>query len=336
MSSLPWVAVEEVPISEVVVPSDRLRPLGDVSLLADSIAKVGLLHAIVVSANRVLISGHHRLEACRQLGHDTIAARVLSIDGALATLTEIDENLLQASLTVLERAEHLARRKAVYESLYPDTRHGAAPGVAGGGKRAKDPGPGSFVNDTAKKTHRGRSTIAEETRLGEAIGADVARRLRHTTIANNKRELRLPAGLPVGEQQQVADRLVAGEIKHVREALPPASTSDQTDSHHGGTIFDDVRQLKEATRGLLATEAALTKLLCGWECGPGPDVERILKRLPRMLETVKALRVLLEDEWTPQARCAPCGEEARPQCKTCTGLGWLSKAMTRAAAEISP
>jgi ParB family transcriptional regulator, chromosome partitioning protein len=39
-------------------------------------------------------------------------------------LREIDENLVRTDLNLLERAEHLLRRKELYERLHPETRKG--------------------------------------------------------------------------------------------------------------------------------------------------------------------------------------------------------------------
>ena len=72
-----------------------------------------------------LVAGWHRLEATRQLKHDTIRAVVLEgLDADAALLTEIDENLVRADLSPAERAIHLAERKRLYEKLHPQTKHG--------------------------------------------------------------------------------------------------------------------------------------------------------------------------------------------------------------------
>ena len=78
-----------------------------------------------------------------------------------------DGNEIRAERTPSERAVHHAERKALYLKLHPETKHGGAPGKAGGGKKAKDAKLASFVKDTAKKTGKAKRTIARDVSRGE-------------------------------------------------------------------------------------------------------------------------------------------------------------------------
>ena len=69
-------------------------------------------------------------------------------------MAEIDENLIRNDLSVLERAEHLGKRKEYYESLHPETKQGAiqASGMnraLGRGNVGANSAPTSFIADTA-------------------------------------------------------------------------------------------------------------------------------------------------------------------------------------------
>src|ERR1035437_6506277 len=70
----------------------RMRPLGDISALVESIREVGLLNPILITTGRRLISGLHRLEAFKALGRRTIPCIVLNVSQQEAQLREIDEN----------------------------------------------------------------------------------------------------------------------------------------------------------------------------------------------------------------------------------------------------
>ena len=68
-----------VSIDKIYVPVKRRQTLVDetVSALAEDILEEGLKTPILIRPDGdrfVLVEGHHRLEACRSLGEETIAA----------------------------------------------------------------------------------------------------------------------------------------------------------------------------------------------------------------------------------------------------------------------
>jgi len=319
----------EVPLAEIKVPPVRARELGDLCDLVESIRTLGLLAPIVVTPDGTLVAGRHRLEACRILGHPSIPVRIVDLDPVQAEIAELDENLLHAPLSTVERMQHLARRKVLFELLHPETRHGGAPGLAGGGKKARDPGPGGFVAQMSERTGRGKSTVAEEIRIGEKLAPDVVGALKGLDAGNSKAELAALAALPVEQQRETVERLQSGEIASVRSSVQPVSAENEASRPD---IFSDVPELNAVVRGLADAEQALEALRCGWSDAPGPDVDRLLERLPRILSQVGVLRVLIQDEWIPQQACATC-EGAGTDCSTCRGLGWLSQAALRANGE---
>ena len=139
--------IEIIEIADVNVPEGR-RPPKALDDFVVSIREIGLLHPITVlrahdhdqtGAYR-LVAGHNRLKACARLGWTWIPANIVNLEPLEAEIAEIDENLIRQALDVLERADHLLRRKKAYESLWPATKQGGRPGKAGGGKHPKDPG----------------------------------------------------------------------------------------------------------------------------------------------------------------------------------------------------
>jgi ParB/RepB/Spo0J family partition protein len=96
-----------------IVSRDRLRKFrpAAVEALAGSIKAQGQLQPILVQrcgADFVLITGRHRLQAVRKLGHDTIRAEIAeNLDADQALLIEIDENLVRADLSPAERVLRL-------------------------------------------------------------------------------------------------------------------------------------------------------------------------------------------------------------------------------------
>ena len=118
-----------VNIDDIKIPSHR-KTRGNIEQLANSIRDLGLLNPITLTTSYRLIAGYHRYLACKSLGWQDIPANIVTLDALRAELAEIDENLQRQELTVLERAEQLARRKNIYEEVYPQTKRGTAGALA--------------------------------------------------------------------------------------------------------------------------------------------------------------------------------------------------------------
>ena len=108
--------IASVPVAKIQV-GERSRALREeaVASLAESIKSIGLQTPISVQIDEssreeryLLVTGRHRLEACRRLGMAHVDARIVDLDGVRRKLWEIAENLHRAELTVAERSEHIA------------------------------------------------------------------------------------------------------------------------------------------------------------------------------------------------------------------------------------
>ena len=101
--------------------------------------------------------------------------------------------LLRGKTPAPVRAEHLARRKEIYEALHPETKHGGAPGKAGGGKEplAKSAPSASFAKDTAARTGLSTRTIYSDVQIARKLAPDVKEAPRDTSLADSKRNLLL-------------------------------------------------------------------------------------------------------------------------------------------------
>ncbi len=122
----------KIPIDNIKVNQGRRKTNPEkVAELAESIKEIGLLNPITISNNYNLIAGLHRLEACKLLNYAEIEVNIVSLDGLLAELAEIDENLIREELHYIDRGNQLKRRKEIYEELYPETK-------VGGDKKSKE------------------------------------------------------------------------------------------------------------------------------------------------------------------------------------------------------
>jgi hypothetical protein len=199
-----------------------LRP-DNVDAIAESMNARGQLQPIVVrprpgGRGYWLIAGLHRLEAAKKLKWETIRCEVLDdISSDQAELAEIDENLIRAELTPVEMAMHFTRRKELYLKLHPETGKGKAPAKRGGkgGKLKSQTESLTFVKETAKKTGKGRSTVARNTTRGKNV--TVLTDIMGTCLDSGK-ELDALGKLSDGEQRSLAVRAKAGEKVSARAA----------------------------------------------------------------------------------------------------------------------
>lgn len=113
------VAVEFIQIG------DRIRKqTGDLEILKKSIARIGLVHPIVVDENYRLLSGYRRLESVKQLGWKKVPIKILMISADSARKEwEIEENLCRKDFSVqeLKIAEEILnfiRNKSIFSKLY--------------------------------------------------------------------------------------------------------------------------------------------------------------------------------------------------------------------------
>ena len=229
-------------ISDIIIPAARMRHAPAVDDLAASIRQHGLLHPITLRQDGdalILVAGYRRLHAVQKLLEGEIRAHIVEATDVEALMMEIDENLQRAELTVLERAQHVAERKRLWEILYPQTRRGAAPGAGQGrGKQradlSKDPrvgsleddppptAPRSFLDETADRTQRSRAALNYDVQIATKIPREAQDLLVGTAAADTQSELLALAKLPPDVQVQVAQQLHEGTAASVHTATTAA------------------------------------------------------------------------------------------------------------------
>jgi len=268
------------------VPPWRLRALGDLDALRESIAVAGLLHPIVVDPSFTLVCGAHRLEACRALGWAQIPALVTPLEGPYAQLAEVDENLCRRELTVLERAEHIALRLKLWEQTQPP----AAPEAKKKSSKRSEAPLVAFLDDTARRTGRAKAAVREELRIGE-LPEDVRATARETPVRDSKRELLALTRMPEEEQRRAVQAVRAGEAKSVRKKKPPREPAEKPDA-------------PDAPGGLIASSLPEDDVPVAWSQEGSAflaersraDVIRIVGELQRLLAKAAGLWPSQRDE----------------------------------------
>jgi len=247
----------KIKISEIKVGSERrIASISGIDELAHSISEVGLLNPITVDQEYTLIAGLHRLEAAKRLGWTEIECTVCGLEGLQAELAEIDENVVRTALSTIEYGELLERRKAIYESLHPETKAGVSQAIGmnrATGKHVNDkmsPTSKSFAQDTAGKlgvsvrtverTMQTMKGLTEETR-------DVFRSFPNYKLSQS--DAAKLSRLEPKTQKTAAILLVSHQIKSVDEYAPEQGGGKSSRKRKVDTEFlEGIAAMKDPTK----------------------------------------------------------------------------------------
>lgn len=157
------------------------KDMGDIAALAESIAKVGLLHPVVVTADGKLIAGARRIMAAQKLGWTEIPVTVVDLDNIAAG--EFAENVERKDFTVTEAVE-IKRALETTEKEKAKERQRAG-GQQGGKASGKLPtgSKGRAGDKAAEATGKKRRTLEKAEAVMKAAEAepecfgDLAKRL---------------------------------------------------------------------------------------------------------------------------------------------------------------
>ena len=206
-------------INEIKIGSNRRKSAPEnVKALSESISEVGMMNPITVDADNNLVAGLHRLEAAKLLGWTEIECNVCELDELHAELAEIDENVVRTGLSDLELSELLARRKRIYETLHPETRHG-------GDRKSetikssicRDDPVKSFAEDTAEKMGVSPRTVERHVQIAENLTPEAKDVLRNADRKITKQKIMILSRMKPEEQKEEAEKLVNGTIQPSKE-----------------------------------------------------------------------------------------------------------------------
>ena len=214
-------------ISEILVqPKRRDTSQEKIRILADSIAELGLINAITVDPDHVLIAGLHRLEAVKLLKWVEIECNISTLDGLRAQLAQIDENFVRCDLSIIDRNEMVLRRKEIYEALHPETRNG---GDRKSEKHAekirttkcRSDLDRSFTRDTAEKLGVSPRTVERQVQAAKKMTEEAKQILRGVDVKITQKDALELSRLPPDHQREAANQLASGRIQSVKEYNPP-------------------------------------------------------------------------------------------------------------------
>ncbi|HEX7338884.1 MAG TPA: hypothetical protein VF271_03015 [Rhodanobacteraceae bacterium] len=94
--------------------------------------------------------------------------------------TEIDENLMRSELTATQQAEHLQRRKEIWEAMQEAETGKSFPSSGGAGNQG-------FADDTAKATGQTKRAVNMATRRAREVCQEARDLIRGTSASNTNR-----------------------------------------------------------------------------------------------------------------------------------------------------
>lgn len=231
---------------------DRKRSLNRdvIDRLKDSIARIGLKTPLSVrfisqDQNWRLVTGHHRLQACIELGMEWVPVHQEEGSELGARMWELSENLHRAELTLLEYAQHLAEwiklaneREKVTQFASPGGRQPASKGIRAAAREL------GITQRQAQRALNRTKHIAPE------VQDEISNM---PEIADSGVELDALANAQPDKQTAAVFAVKSGDAKTVREVLTPetAIRSDYKINH----ILKRIAVLTDAERAALWSNA---------------------------------------------------------------------------------
>jgi ParB family transcriptional regulator, chromosome partitioning protein len=235
LMSLARVQVEEVEVR------GRLRPVSEagVQSLIASVEETGVMKdAIHVRKKKDgtlhLIAGAHRLEMAKRLGWVEIEAKVWTdVTDDWARLMEIDDNLAGAEMNALDSAVFLATRKAVYERLHPEAKHGGDRKSPAFKDQVDIMSVRSFATATAEKFGLTDRHVRRMIAAGIALHPDQIHALRKAPRPVSLADLQALSKADAARRDQAVRDYTGGEFKKLSHALKPTTGSVDKDPVEG-------------------------------------------------------------------------------------------------------
>jgi ParB-like chromosome segregation protein Spo0J len=248
-----------------------------------------LQNPIVLTEDYALVSGRHRLEAAKRLGHDTIEANVLPLSSEEAELAEIDENLIRKELTALEQGLLLKRRKEILDSM------GLLANPSNKGHKGKY--QVTPDNVTTVKTNKeiaadiglNERTARRREQIAKNLDPEVVEMLHDTELANQPVKLLELSQKAPEIQKAIVEVIKTEKAKTVSEAekvlftpcpvevpAPYQEASDATLTYE--VIYADLTLTKDMKNPLVDYQIADNATLFLWALEPKLDVAMDLGR----------------------------------------------------------
>lgn len=207
--------VVDIPIASIRVLT-RLRSTSSerVGDIAESVSLLGLLHPVSTSRSGdkyVLNSGHHRVEAFKVLGRQTIPATIRDGDELTDQLIECEENLCRSDLNAIQLGDHIVKREELLEKLGKRSSSGENRWTRNG-LTNEELSKSMGIN---KRTYQYKKSVA-------ALNPEVKDILNETEYADNLMDMVKLVKESDEVQLEVANLLATGKVSTFKRAIVKA------------------------------------------------------------------------------------------------------------------
>jgi len=222
-----------LPRTDIIVTDRFFQTIdeGVVEDLVNSIKTGRLINPIIISQDRKLISGMHRLKAYEKLRRREIPCFVVAgFDERRAKLLEIDENLVRRQLTALEQAEALVERDSLLyhvNRIATKARNQDIKANKGGAIFA--PLPDNTNKVFAREVGMSVRSLQLKKQIARNLAPEAKDIIRNTPVADNQINLERISKLSKEDQIKVSKLLTDGNNNDnpvtVQEALEEIRTT---------------------------------------------------------------------------------------------------------------
>lgn len=292
------VASELVDIDSIKVGERARTDLGDLTDLMKSIQDIGLIHPIVVTAERELIAGGRRLEACRRIGYIRVRIVVAEhITDAVGLLkAERDENTCRKDMTVSEK---LAIGARIEELRRPEAQQRQSHGATAPGRpmNASPSSGGSVRRNRQNET----ATLA-----AEAVGMSRTNYSYAKRIKKHAEDPSRPESVRQAAREALAELDATGKVSTVYEAFMAAQSAKPEPEpeaappkvvapplkNSNGRRYPQRTQRKAITEGMAALSGLCAGLASVTELDAAIDAEEVALWQSDLNQALRVLRSL--------------------------------------------
>lgn len=242
-----YLAPKDLPIADIEV-GPRIRPVTEagITALMHVIEAHGFSTPILVRVTKKgyrLIDGAHRLETMRRRGATDIPVIPCKCTDQEARALETGQNLAGAALSPLDEAIFLAEYATAYQELHPETKRGAAGGLARQGSATE---LNSFAETIAEKRGISPRQVRKIAAAGKQISPEEVALLRSAPRQPTLKDIEDLGKITNPEERTaVIGALATGTAKKVSDARRQFADAK-------GTLKSNVKSpVEEELQGLL-------------------------------------------------------------------------------------